>query len=115
MYGRPTPGWGVYVGSPSRWANPWVVARVGRKTAVENYREALLLGNLDFTVEDVQRELRGKDLYCWCSPFEECHADTLLMVAAGVCPKCEGSGDFAYIDDVGPCPACDGTGVIGDA
>src|SRR5579884_823766 len=28
-------------------------------------------------IEDVQRELRGKDLACWCRPDQPCHADVL--------------------------------------
>lgn len=33
------------------------------------------------TVEDVVRELRGKNLACWCKPGEPCHADVLLEIA----------------------------------
>lgn len=33
------------------------------------------------TVEDVRRELRGKNLACWCKPGEPCHADVLLALA----------------------------------
>lgn len=32
-------------------------------------------------VADVQRELRGKDLACWCKPGAPCHADVLLELA----------------------------------
>jgi len=32
------------------------------------------------------RELRGKDLACWCDPDQECHADALLAVVAGAEP-----------------------------
>jgi hypothetical protein len=28
----------------------------------------------------VKKELRGKDLVCWCAPLE-CHADILLKIA----------------------------------
>ena len=33
------------------------------------------------TIEDVQRELRGKDLACWCPLDQPCHADILLREA----------------------------------
>lgn len=33
------------------------------------------------TVEDVCRELAGKDLACWCPLDQPCHADVLLEVA----------------------------------
>jgi hypothetical protein len=33
--------------------------------------------------ERVRRELRGKDLVCWCKPGKPCHADVLLEIANG--------------------------------
>lgn len=33
------------------------------------------------TVEDVRRELRGKNLACWCKMGRMCHADILLKIA----------------------------------
>lgn len=33
------------------------------------------------TIEDVKRELRGKDLACWCPLDQPCHADVLLEIA----------------------------------
>ena len=33
------------------------------------------------TVLDVRRELRGKNLACWCKLDQPCHADVLLRVA----------------------------------
>jgi hypothetical protein len=33
------------------------------------------------TVEDVRRELAGKDLACWCPLDQPCHADVYLEVA----------------------------------
>lgn len=114
--GQPHPPGSKYVGRPTRFGNPWTVANVGRATAVENYREALLAGRLDFTIADVQRELRGWDLICWCGPFDECHGDVLLLVAAGVCPQCSGSGEEpSTLWDAPICKPCGGTGVTGDA
>ena len=34
-----------------------------------------------FSIADVQRELAGKDLACWCPLGELCHADVLLELA----------------------------------
>ena len=31
--------------------------------------------------EMIQRDLRGKNLACWCRPGEPCHADVLLEIA----------------------------------
>ncbi|MEV4579562.1 DUF4326 domain-containing protein [Nonomuraea jabiensis] len=36
--------------------------------------------------EGARRELRGKDLACWCDPDQECHADALPAVVAGAEP-----------------------------
>jgi hypothetical protein len=36
---------------------------------------------LDVTVDDVRRELAGRDLACWCAPGSPCHADVLLEIA----------------------------------
>jgi hypothetical protein len=40
-----------------------------------------LAGRLAVTVTDVKRELRGRDLACYCPLDEPCHADVLLAVA----------------------------------
>lgn len=33
------------------------------------------------TLDDVRRELAGRDLACWCKPGDPCHADVLLEIA----------------------------------
>lgn len=35
------------------------------------------------TVDDIRRELAGRDLVCWCDLFDPCHADWLIKVANG--------------------------------
>jgi Domain of unknown function (DUF4326) len=82
LYGK-IPEGGVFVGRPSRWGNPWKVGADGtREEVIERYRQALLAGELRVTVEEARRDLRGKDLYCYCAP-EPCHGDVLLEVANG--------------------------------
>jgi hypothetical protein len=54
---------------------------LGRAEAVRRYREDLLAGRLAVTVGDVKRELRGRDLACYCPLDEPCHADVLLAIA----------------------------------
>lgn len=75
----------VLVGRNSKWGNPYVLKEHGgdyeRDESVRLFREALLAGRLDFTVDDVRRELAGKDLVCWCPLDQECHADVLLELA----------------------------------
>jgi hypothetical protein len=73
----------IYVGRPTKWGNPYKVG-VSNHTAEEAvafYRRDLIAGSLPVTVDDVCRELKGKDLVCWCEPGAPCHADVLLDVA----------------------------------
>lgn len=81
---RRTKGWrraegDVYVGRPSKWGNPYRTK--ARSEAVARYRSDLVAGRLAVSVDDVRRELRGKDLACWCPPEGPCHADVLLEIA----------------------------------
>ena len=92
----------VYVGRPSQWGNPFVVderARVSnRRIATDSFRHLLQehgawssippdrwprgkIPAMWTTVDDVRRELRGKNLACWCPLDEPCHADVLLEIA----------------------------------
>lgn len=71
----------IYVGRPSKWGNPFDNPRMSTEERVRRYRQALLSGQLDVTVEEVRRELRGRDLACWCPLDRPCHADVLLEVA----------------------------------
>lgn len=70
----------VVVTRPTKWGNPHPL-ELGRKEAVRRYHDDLLAGRLDVTVEDAKRELRGRDLACYCPLDEPCHADVLLAVA----------------------------------
>ena len=69
---------GVYIGRPSKWGNPFVIGRDGdRRDVVRKYEswvqtQPALMASL--------RELRGKDLVCWCAP-QACHGDVLLRLA----------------------------------
>jgi len=82
---RRTKGWRkpadtVVVARPSRWGNPYRVEDQGL-AAIEYYRRDLLADALRVTVEDARRELRGKNLACWCPLDRPCHADVLLEIA----------------------------------
>lgn len=70
----------VVVTRPTKWGNPHPLG-LGRDVAVRRYGEDLLAGRLAVTVEDVRRELGGRDLACYCPLDEPCHADVLLAVA----------------------------------
>ncbi len=78
------PAGAVYVGRPTKWGNPITIANraatpIGAVLVFEyclNVAEVLAI-----TPEDVRRELRGKNLACWCPLNKPCHADVLLKVA----------------------------------
>lgn len=83
---RNVPADAVYVGRPSKWGNPfkvgdWVHRPAGsrqlqRGECIDLYRNTLPPALIDAA----KRELKGKDLVCWCAP-EPCHADVLLEIA----------------------------------
>lgn len=69
----------VYVGRPSKFGNPFYLSsEANRDACVEQYRHYLM----DHPILRVAaiKELRGKDLMCWCAP-RACHADVLLEIA----------------------------------
>ena len=70
----------VVVTRPTKWGNPHPLA-LGRGEAVRRYRDDLVAGRLKVTVDDVKRELRGRDLACYCPLDEPCHADVLLSIS----------------------------------
>lgn len=83
---RRTRGWRmppntVRVCRPTRWGNPFRVGHDGdASTCVERYR-ADLDGRIAADprlLEQLQAELRGRHLACWCAPGHPCHADVLL-------------------------------------
>lgn len=90
----------VYVGRPSRWGNPWCVGKAIDRQAVKKWdwrfkdlayitpnaedamrKFAVALGLDDCMIAVVRRELKGKNLACWCPPGAPCHADVLIEIA----------------------------------
>ena len=87
---RRTKGWRmplntVYVGRPSKWGNPFRVGApdVGGTpmTVEDTIRRYTCRIEASGSWEGVKRELRGKNLACWCPLDEPCHADVLLRIA----------------------------------
>lgn len=44
------------------------------------------------SVDDIRRDLAGRDLACWCRPGDPCHADVLLDIANAGQPVAAESG-----------------------
>lgn len=69
----------VLIGRPSPWGNPFVVGTHGTRTEVIAQYERWVRGQ-PAMVEAIKRELRGKDLVCYCKPAA-CHGDVLYQIA----------------------------------
>lgn len=75
----------IYVGRPTKWGNPfkigdsWGVVRKATREDVIRYYSVWLTVEHPELAEAARRELRGKDLVCWCAP-KPCHADILLAI-----------------------------------
>lgn len=77
------------VARPSRFGNPFKIGENGmtRSEAIAMFRRWIEGERPDVEPERRQRllaslrELKGKDLACYCPPGEECHADLLLELA----------------------------------
>lgn len=76
----------VVVARPTRWGNPYQAGKDGsgdRSMLVELYRAYLARPEQHELVAAIKRELKGKNLACWCPLDGPCHADVLLEIANG--------------------------------
>lgn len=72
---------GVYIGRGSKWGNPFVIGQHGtREEVIAKYRDYAWEKYSIMKAEgygDWLKELRGKDLVCFCAPLQ-CHGEVLL-------------------------------------
>ncbi len=73
----------VNVSRPSKYGNPYRVGRDGTAAECKDKYRRLIEGNIWNTPNrlDVQKDLRGKNLMCWCPLNTPCHRDVLLEIA----------------------------------
>jgi len=78
----------VWVGRPGKWGNPFKVGSIKpdgtpmtAQEAVAAYALAFYSGELAVTPEMARKELRGKNVMCFCPVGSPCHADVLGMEA----------------------------------
>ncbi len=77
IHGRPEGS--VYIGRPRRWGNPFSIGKDGnREEVIQKYR--LWLDEKPELKERMRRDLKDKDLVCFCYP-QACHGDVILEVA----------------------------------
>lgn len=71
----------VYVGRPTKYGNPYRVAGNATdeyiKFQIKKYKESLS----SILKEEIIKELKGKNLACFCPLDKPCHADILLEIA----------------------------------
>lgn len=89
----------VNVARPTKWGNPFRIGEPYYPTAADAVRRfrAAVIGfdagdsfcpprahpesTIGRIIADAPKELRGKNLACWCKPGAPCHADVLLELA----------------------------------
>src|SRR6266498_4812611 len=90
-----TKGWrmppnSLKVDRSTKWGNPFKVEYKGTtlglavqsfKNVLDEFGEYQISSRTKVTIHDIKRELRGKNLACWCKSSEVCHADVLLEIA----------------------------------
>lgn len=88
--GARKPDGAVTVARPTKWGNPFVVGGpfelAGESGTVRDREHAVALYRQWVAAqaelqEQARRDLRGRDLACWCPLPGPCHADVLLRVA----------------------------------
>lgn len=73
------PAGAVYIGRGGPYGNPFVIGRDGDRDQVIALYTEWIRTQPDLLAR-VRRELRGKDLVCFCAPCP-CHGDVLLKLA----------------------------------
>lgn len=78
-YKDPIPDDAVYIGRPSKWGNPYpITPSCPRELSVAKYEEYMAENK---ALRDIaKRQLKGKDLVCFCHPHA-CHGHVLLRIA----------------------------------
>ena len=73
----------VYIGRPSKWGNPFKVGKDGKRgECIELYKKWLQQPEQEKLLSEVEQELKGKVLGCWCDP-NPCHGNILAEIANG--------------------------------
>lgn len=77
----------VYIGRPSKYGNPFTIGEDGdRDTCIQKYE--IWLNSQPDLIKDMQTNLKGKTLGCWCKP-KRCHGDIIIEI-------CDKEDNFYY-------------------
>jgi hypothetical protein len=77
----------VYIGRGSPWGNPYIIGIPSWSTPEGGYSRNEVCQHFEAKCERepefreaIKKELKGKDLVCYCAPAR-CHGETLLRIA----------------------------------
>lgn len=81
----------VKVDRSTKWGNPFkpgVATPYAGGRKIQDKRHAFVIYRAaapdnEALIAAARKELRGKNLACWCGPQDDCHADVLLELANG--------------------------------
>ena len=77
----------IYVGRPGKWGNPFKVGEIFTRGAALMHFENIFKSDESIfdigypSISEIKKELKGKNLACWCPVGIPCHADILLKIA----------------------------------
>lgn len=54
---------------------------IHQRLQITHYTYMCVAKRCPFTIEDIKRELKGKDLVCWCPKNQDCHSRILIEIA----------------------------------
>lgn len=74
----------IYVGRPTKWGNPYKAGNhhgltLSEEKACEFF--SIHIHRVEGKIEEIKKELKGKNLACFCPIGTPCHADILLDIA----------------------------------
>lgn len=79
-YHQTAPSDAIYIGRGSPFGNPYIIGKHGNRDEVcDKYMEYVKAR--PSLIRKIRKELKGKDLVCFCSP-KRCHGDLLLQIAS---------------------------------
>ena len=67
-------------GKPGKWGNPFETINAGG-TYTNEEAVTLYEGYVKDRHDQIRKELKGKNIMCYCAPDEVCHADVLIRIA----------------------------------
>lgn len=67
----------IYVGRPTKWANPYRIGVNGNRDEVVELYKDWLREKIEENPKFLE-PLKGKDVACWCRLDEKCHADVII-------------------------------------